>query len=282
MNNLVKSASRVLDVLELLSVVEKAVGVSDVARRLGLPKSSAQALLTTLLARGYLVRSGLAYQLSPLVGTGGWIGGTMARLGRLAKPVMEKAAEVTGESAFLGVLVHDWHVQYVAKAVSKNEVRYDADLDYPRPAYCTSLGLAIIAHRSVDDIERFLRHGGFEHITPQTITDPVVLKRALQKARRDGYAEIRDGRVAGASGVSAPILGPDGEAVAGINLAAPSWRYSKIRPLLAQHVVSSARALTQALGGVASADGDDVDVRSIDTAVARPRLRTGLEKSTNG
>jgi IclR family acetate operon transcriptional repressor len=253
MNEQVKSASRVLDMLELLSVTEKPVGVSDVARRLRLPKSSAQALLRTLLGRGYLVRSELGYQLSPLVGNGGWIGGTVARLGQLAKTVMERAAEATGESAFLGVLTHDWHVQYVSKAVSKrNEVRYDADLEYLRPAYCTSLGLAIIAHRPQEDIERFLRHGGFERVTPQTITDPRALRRALQRAGRDGYAENRDARVTGASGVSAPVFGPDGGAIAGINLAAPSWRYSKSRPLLMASVISSARELTQALGGIAA------------------------------
>ena len=60
---------------------------------------------------------------------------------------MERAAEATGESAFLGVLTRDWHVHYVSKAVSRNEVRYDADLEYLRPAYCASLGLTIIAHR---------------------------------------------------------------------------------------------------------------------------------------
>ena len=274
MNSSVKSASRVLDMLEFLSVTEKPIGVSDVARRLRLPKSSAQALLRTLLGRGYLVHAGLGYQLSPLVGSGGWIGGTVARLGQLAKTVMESAAEVTGESAFLGVLTRDWHVQYVSKAVSKNDVRYDADLEYLRPAYCTSLGLAIIAHRPAEDIERFLRHGGFKHITPQTITDPVALRRPLQKARREGYAEIRDARVTGASGVSAPVFGPDGEVIAGINLAAPSWRYSKIRPLLTANVISSARELTQALGGMsppAPARGRTTTVKSNERMAIRER-----------
>lgn len=251
MNNPVKSASRVLDMLEYLSVTERPIGVSDVARRLRLPKSSAQALLRTLLARGYVVHSGLGYQLSPLVGSGRWIGGAVARLSQLAKPIMEKAADVTGESAFLGVLTPDWHVRYISKAVSKNEIRYDADLEYLRPAYCTSLGLALLAHRPAEDIERFLSHGGFRHITPETITEPIALRRALQKARRDGYAEIRDARVSGASGVSAPIFGPGGEVIAGINLAAPSWRYSKIRPSLTSNVLSSARELTHVLGGMA-------------------------------
>ena len=95
MNSPVKSASRVLDMLEFLSVTDKPIGVSDVARRLRMPKSSAQALLRTLLGRGYLVHAGLGYQLSPLVGSGGLISGTVARLGQLAKTVMESAAEVT-------------------------------------------------------------------------------------------------------------------------------------------------------------------------------------------
>ena len=173
----------------------------------------------------------------------------MARLSQLAKPVMEQLSADTGESAFLGVLTRDWHVQYIAKAVSKNEVRYDAELEYLRPAYCTSPGLAIMAHRPPEDIERFLRHGGFKHFTPKTITDADVLRRNLQKARREGYAEVRDARVTGASGVSAPVFGPEGEVIAAINLAAPSWRYSKIRLRLIASAKSSAQKLTQALGG---------------------------------
>ena len=255
MNTPVKSASRVLDILEYLSVTEKPIGVSDVARRLRLPKSSAQALLKTLLGRGYVVCSELGYQLSPLIRNGEWIGSTSAKLNQMAKPIMERAADATGETVFLGVLTPDWYVQGLAKTASKNDVRYDPDLTYLRPAYCTSLGLAIIAHLPEEDRERFLRHGGFKRITPHTITDPLGLRRVLQKARRDGYAENRGGRVIGASGISAPVFGPNKKVVAAINLAAPTWRYSKIRLLLMANVIASARELTRALGGVSPSPG---------------------------
>jgi DNA-binding IclR family transcriptional regulator len=266
MNDSVKSAVRVLEMLELFSVADKPIGVSEIARRLTLPKSSTQALLKTLLARGYLVSSEIGYQLSPLVGSGGWIGGTVARLGQLAEPLMQRAAERSGETVFLGVLTSGWRVQYVRKVVSRNEVRYDADLDYLRPAHCTSLGLAIVAHRPAADIEQFLSRGAFERVTSKTITDPAALRRALQKALRDGYAEVHDTWTSGASGVSAPVFDSDGQAVAGLNLAAPSWRYSKVRTMLIKNAVSSARELTQALAGIvpaATAKGAAVPLRVV-------------------
>lgn len=248
MNNPVKSAARVLDLLELFALAREPLGVSEVARQLGMPKSSAQALLATLVARGYLARMGSAYQLAASVRSGELIGGPFARLTRLAEPVMQRMAERSGESAFLGVLTGDWQVRYVAKAVSSNQVRYDADLAHLRPAYCTSIGLAILAHRHAADIETFLRRVPLKRITPQTITDRAALRRVIEKAQRDGYAEVRDGHVSGASGVSAPIFAPDATAIAALNLGAPSVRYGKVRARLITIVLSGAQELTQALG----------------------------------
>ena len=63
MNELVKSSVRTLELLELFAAVQEPLGVSDVARRLEMPKSSTQALLTTLVARGYLSKDILGYFL---------------------------------------------------------------------------------------------------------------------------------------------------------------------------------------------------------------------------
>src|SRR4051794_22701981 len=76
----VKSAARVLDVLELFSAGQDPLSVTDVARKLGIPKSSTQGLLTTLVGRGYLARDGTAYLLPPELRDGRYVGGIRARL----------------------------------------------------------------------------------------------------------------------------------------------------------------------------------------------------------
>src|SRR5512140_3420999 len=119
MNGEVKSAGRVLDVLELFAEQLAPLGASDVSRRLGLPKSSVHGLLTTLARRGYLALEGRAYRLAPDL-EGAWQARSLARLVTTALPIMERSSVATGESAFLGVMTPDLRVRYLAKVVSRN------------------------------------------------------------------------------------------------------------------------------------------------------------------
>ena len=134
MNEAVKSAARVLDLLELFAASPEAMGVSEVGRLLSIPKSSAQALLVTLVSRGYLVRSGAAYELARDLKRNGWVGGSLPRLIKAAEPAMRRMADSSGESAFLSLMVPSGELKYVAKSISPNVVRYDAPLTNTRPA----------------------------------------------------------------------------------------------------------------------------------------------------
>lgn len=246
MNASVKSAVRVLDLLELFAVVTRPMGVSEIAKRLEWPKSSAQALLRTLAARGYLARSDDGYAL-PAELKGGWVGGIRTRLLGVAQPVMQEMAQASGESAFIGMLTSGGRVQFLAKALSPSEVRYDAALEHLRPAHSTSIGLVILAHLPEKDAERWLKPSQLCAVTRHTVTDPQKLRQILRAGRRAGYIEVRDANVEGASGVSAPVFAPDGEAIAGLNLGAPSARYAQRRDELIRIVRSRAAQITQEL-----------------------------------
>ena len=90
MNTSVKSANRVLDILELFASSERPLALRDVASILGLPKSSTHMLLGTLEQRGYMVRvAGGGYSL-PVVtdDSSGWIGGVAGRVFSAAQPVL--------------------------------------------------------------------------------------------------------------------------------------------------------------------------------------------------
>jgi IclR family pca regulon transcriptional regulator len=244
MNSQVKSAARVLDVLELFAANQGPLGVTDVARKLGIPKSSAQGLLTTLASRGYLARQATAYFLPPDLRNGGWVGGIRARLIALAEPVLKRIARESGESAFLGVLVGN-EIQYLTKAVSQHEVRYDASLSQLRPVYCTSIGIAILAHLDPTVASGILRRTRLTKVTPNTITDRETIDRMLDRARQVGFAEVKDSNILGASGVAAPVFGPAGEVLAGLSIGAPTSRYAKARKQLAGIVVTEAAAISR-------------------------------------
>jgi DNA-binding IclR family transcriptional regulator len=162
-------------------------------------------------------------------------------------------AQESGESAFVGMLTGSGKIQYLAKAVSPKEVRYDASLAHLRPVHCTSMGLVILAHMADAQAARWLKPSSLVSVTPSTETDPEKIERLLRQARKDGYAEVRDANVEGASGVSAPIFGPGGDIMAGLNLGAPSFRYESARPDLIRIVCREAANITASLRAAVAA-----------------------------
>lgn len=246
MNDQVKSATRVLDLLELFSITTDPMGVTEVARKMDIPKSSAQALLRTLSGRGYLLRDDVGYVL-PAEMRGGWVGGIRTRLLGITTPILVTLAQKSRESAFVGSLTGNGQIQYLAKAVSPQEVRYDASLEHLRLIHATSMGLAIMAYSPERDVTRWLHPDRLTAVTPHTEIDPDRIQAQLAQIRQDGYAEVKNANVEGASGVSAPIFGANGLPVAALNLGAPTWRYEQQREHLIVLVHEEAAHITQLL-----------------------------------
>lgn len=245
---MIKSATRVLDVLEVLAASPAAIRTNEIARRLAIPRSSASLLLRTLLARGYVTRDGGGAYRVRLALMREWAGDIHTRLVAVARPVMLSVVERTAETAFLGVLTPDWHVQYLDKVVSPREVRYDTDIATRRQAHCTSTGLVLLAHRPERDIARFLRRGPLERFTSRTLTTPSSLVAELRRIRAMGYAVNIDGRVIGASGVAAPIRASADAVVAALNVSAPTARFADIQHRITEAVVWGAAEISRRLG----------------------------------
>ena len=248
---MVKSAERILDVLELLALEQRrGLRLSEIAERLGLPKSSATMLLRTLEARCYATRGPDGrYRLPDLfLETPGWVGGQSAKLLHVARPVMTELVERTGETCFLGVLTPDLEVRVLHKVVSPREVRYDTDLRPLRPAYCTSIGRVQLAFLPGDRIHAYLAATPLERFTENTLTTPEELLEDLSSIRERGHAESVDAREIGASGVSAPVFGRNGEILAALNLSAVTQRFLQQQDTMRAAVTAAAEAIGSAYG----------------------------------
>jgi IclR family acetate operon transcriptional repressor len=259
----VKSAARILDLLELLSVVPGTVRLTDVARQMNLPKSSTSALLNTLAGRGYVDLLGDGYAISPRYRDGDWIAGECGLMRRAARPVMESVASATGESCFLAIAVHDWHVQYVEKAVSDNPLRYDISLPTVRPAHSTSVGLALLADQPDEVLKRYLASGKLTKLTEKTVTEPRQLREAIARVRADGHATVADSSVMGASGVAAAIRGATGQAIGALCVIAPTPRFDVARDAITRQVRDAARKISAQLpaSGASAAAGASASPR---------------------
>ncbi len=184
----VKSAARVLDVLDDIAAHGPGTQL-QLAKRLGIPKSSLHALLRTMCARGWLDtdQTGSVYRLGvhTLTVSSAYLDGdpVLSRAGA----VMDEIAAATEETVHLGRL-EGAEVIYTAKRESKHPLRMYSAVGRRLPAYTTALGRAMLAELSEDHRDALVPHE-IKALTSQTITDRNALLAIIDKAAQLGYAE---------------------------------------------------------------------------------------------
>jgi DNA-binding IclR family transcriptional regulator len=245
----VKSAARVLEILEFLTRSGAPASLADITVALGLPKSSAHALLRTLLLRGYVARDDAErYALVPAFRDGSWIGGRDGQLAAMARPVMEQLRRDLRETVILGVRGDGGDVRIVAKLVSPEEIRYDTDMHGLRPAYCTAMGRVLLAWWDPPAREAYFARLQPQAVTPQTVTDIGRLRALVAQVRVAGVAVVEEEFAIGGSGAAAPVFDGSGRAVAALNVAATTGRFPGARQRIIDAVLHGARRLSQRLG----------------------------------
>ena len=240
----VKSAGRTLDLLELLADEPRSWTLVDLARELGIPKSSLHGLLRTLTDRGWVrtddtgtrfrlgmraLRVGAAY----LDGddTVGLLGGVLDELSRRF-----------GETVHLGRLDGD-QVVYLAKRESVHRLRLYSALGRRLPAHATALGKALLAEHPDDEADRML-HWPLARLTPHTVTDRAAFHATLAETRAAGYAVDREENAEGINclAMAVPLAVP---AVDAVSVSVPVTR---LGAELEESIVAALRELVGGLG----------------------------------
>ncbi len=219
----VQSIERAFAVLGALA--DGPIGVTEVAERARLPKSTAARLL------GSLTREGVVEQVPG--DTRYRLGGRLATLAagvlptrsltRLARPSLAELAANIGEAAGLSVAEGDL-VHYIEQVDTPNPVSVRDWTGSRIPMHAVSSGQVLLAFRQPAALERYLK-GPLERFTDRTIVDPGALRERLRQVRRDGYAWAREEFDRGISSVAAPIADASGEVIAAIHLHGPSYRF---------------------------------------------------------
>jgi len=219
----VQSIRRAFDVLGALAVGP--LGVTEVADRAGLPKSTAARLLATLAREGAVeqVPGDTSYRLGPRLATLA-AGLTPARsLAAVAHPVLIELAAAVGEASGLSVPDGD-QVHYIDQVDTPNPVSVRDWTGSRVPLHAVSSGQVLLAFRPPAALDRYLEHP-LERFTPRTITDPEALRERLREVRRDGYSWVLEEFDEGINSVAAPISDASGEVVAAVHLHGPSYRF---------------------------------------------------------
>lgn len=222
----VGTLERGLALLSALGEGEEGLTLTELARRVGLPKPTALRILKTLEEQGFAARSGRSYRVGYQCFRLGNLYAFDDHLQRRALPVMEDVMEEVAEVVQLGVLRED-EVLYLERVEPRRSIALV--LSRPgstRPAYCTALGKAMLAQLGKGELEDYLRRTKLAACTGRTITDPERLVAELAETRERGYAED-DGEIDEEIGcVAAPIFDASGCAVAAMSVSAPRFRMS--------------------------------------------------------
>ena len=251
MNDVVRSAARVLDVLEYLAREGEGASLKDACGALGYPKSSMLMLLRTLVIRGYAVRDASdRYNLDPVFRSHGFGWGVQrhARLIAVARPIMEQLCAEVGETVLLGCAEQN-RVRLLEKVVTKQLVGYDVELSSLLPLYCTAIGRILLAQMDISQQIAILGKERREALTPKTLTDPEAILAAVATAQKDGFAAIEEELVIGGTGVAAPIQGCDGDALAVLNIACVSARFTDKKDRILENLLHACRRISDSLGG---------------------------------
>ncbi len=184
----VKSASRTLDVLELLGSDPRRYSLGEIATALQIPKSSLHGLLRTMQRRNWVEtdETGTRYGLGlrALLAGAAYVDADDV-IGHVA-PVLDWLAGETGETVHLGRLDGP-DIVYLAKRESPHVLRLFSAVGRRLPAHATALGKAMLAGLDSAEVDRRLQWP-LTALTPRTVTDPVALHVALREVQNQGYA----------------------------------------------------------------------------------------------
>ena len=186
----IKSATRVLDLLEFLSAQQRPVRLCDVVQAFGFPKSSAHGLLMTLVDRGYVAK-GSAEQyvlVEAFRKSFDWIGGFEARLKAMAMPIMQAASEESGETLLLSVPHGSGDARTIAKVVSRQAIRYDVDdAHLISPGYATVMGRVLLAFSDPTFVGAYLTRTKLVPTTKRSVTSKARIRSILAEIRALGF-----------------------------------------------------------------------------------------------
>jgi DNA-binding IclR family transcriptional regulator len=219
----VQSIERAFAVLSALA--DGPIGVTEVAERTDLAKSTAARMLASLAREGAVeqVPGGTRYRLGGrmVVLAAGVV--PTRNLVTLARPSLVELASAVGEAAGLSV-ADELAVHYVDQVDTTHQVQIRDWTGTRVPMHAVSSGQVFLAHMSEAALERYLAMPRVA-FTDRTLTDSAALRDRLRRVQLDGHAWVREEFAEGLNSVAAPIADAMGDVNAAVHVHGPSYRF---------------------------------------------------------
>lgn len=226
--NAVKSVVKTMRILECFTEQKPEWGVSEIARHLGLPKSTASTILDTL-EFGMFVEKNVdtgRYRLGLRLFELGYVAQLRLELREVALRYLEDLEAKTQQIVYMTVPCQGEVLYLEAVYPSRRLINYSI-VGRKGPMHCTGVGKAILAHLPPSEVDLIVRLRGLRRYTPSTITDLEELHRELAVIRERGYAIDDMEHDPTVKCVAVPIRNPNGEVVGSISVSGPPMQFTE-------------------------------------------------------
>jgi DNA-binding IclR family transcriptional regulator len=222
-NNFVQSVDRAITVMELLSR-RGWTGVTEMANELGINKSTAYRLLTTLRDRGLVEQDTATEKYRLGFGLVALASSVTADLdvARCSRPVCDRLAERTRETVTVAALEGDDAVILYQSNSRSSALSVDWS-GMNTPLHATAAG-KIFLHYIPRDQQRRILKGSLQRYTENTIVDAKALREDIQRDHGGGYWYTIEELEVGLNAIAAPVRCAEGVVVAAVSVSGPAFR----------------------------------------------------------
>jgi IclR family pca regulon transcriptional regulator len=221
----VESLDRGLRLLQAFGATTGPMTLSDIARAAELPRATARRILFTLAHGGFVSTDGKLFTLTPHVLTLAASYLRSSQVVTVLQPVLDKIATSAQEISSLAVLDGD-EVVFIARGSPARVFSAGLDIGYRLPAFCTSVGRAMLGQFDNAELAKRLAAMRREPMTPHTMTDPKKLFAAISADRKKGFSLVDREAEPHFRSISVPVRRYDNVIVAAINMGAHVDRVS--------------------------------------------------------
>ncbi|WJR78937.1 IclR family transcriptional regulator C-terminal domain-containing protein [Bradyrhizobium sp. NP1] len=222
----VESLDRGLRLLKVFGESTAPMSLSEIARAADLPRATARRILFTLQHGGYVSGDGKLFALTPQVLTLAASYLRSSQVVSVLQPVLDQVASEAQEISSLAVLDGD-DVVFIARGSPARVFSAGIDIGYRLPAFCTSVGRAMLGKYDDPELAKRLTAMRREALTPQTVTDAKRLVATIAADRSQGYSLVDREAEPHFRSISVPVRRYDDAIVAAINMGAHVDRVSK-------------------------------------------------------
>lgn len=224
----VKSALRVMGILDLLGRWGGERTHVQIAEELNIPKSSLTQVLKTLVRHDYVAFNPATrgFSLGPAILTLASKARASRDLAKVSGPLLEFLTETTGESSALNVREGDDH-RVVATVLSPHRIVAHLRSGDTAPLHATSGGQVILAHLPKDVQDDYLSRARFTRYAENSLPNAEAARDKLARIRADGFARVMEEFTPGIGGIARPILDGEGRPVASLSITVPVGRLTE-------------------------------------------------------